>query len=112
MPEELDPVSRTDAGEESGCLQLGDKNTLATSPAPALTCTLILNKSVSSDQFVNQTVSYAPKTKTKKPRVFIFGKFRNEKTEKTGLFHSFLIPKPSEKFFGFSFRCVRNGLIN
>ena len=41
MPEELDPVSRTDAGEESGCLQLGDKNTLATSPAPALTCTLI-----------------------------------------------------------------------
>ena len=37
-PEELVPVSRTAAGEDEGCFQLGERNTLATSPAPALTC--------------------------------------------------------------------------
>ena len=46
----------------------------------------------------HKTVSYAAKTKTKNPRVFIFGKFRNEKTEKTGLFSQFSV------FSVFSFR--------
>ena len=50
----------------------------------------------------DKTVSYAPKTKTKNPRVFIFGKFRDEKTEKKAYFPSFLIPKlPKMKTRGF-----------
>ena len=38
----------------------------------------------------------SPKTETKNPRVFIFEKFSIEKTEKTGIFLSFLILKVSE----------------
>ena len=90
---------------------------------------IVFNKGTLSDFYVLQstkhlmssyiytvkanTVSYAQKTKTKNPRVFIFGNFLNEITEKKALFSEFSDSKSFRKYswvFGFSFRCVRNGL--